>query len=447
MLFYAVALEPNFVGRHDLDIPIVGLPPEFEGYRILHLSDFEAIEPGRRERQVAAIAREARPDLIVVTGDLVRKSLGAAARWRAMERMAGYLSSLPSRDGVRFVPGHGEHGGKLDQDRLEKVMDGAGVATLMDRSEVITRGGASLGLVGIRVHDYGGGGQWAVVAPDALRLGPASRPSFIEVASPGALKWRDVEVEGRLRFSSPDDWVGVTAHARLTARQDRLYMVLRRGTLPFLGVSAHGTAYTEGAILWPRSLEAGPWHRFRVEVRTLPDRVRVRARAWRDADSEPAAWDVEYADAGPDRIESGTVGLYGEGPGLKEFADLKVHPGPARLAWRMPDGEDFLIDLLSELPPGAPAILLSHTPDIFPDAAGLGVPLTLAGHTQGGQIRLPFIGPVFTDTRLGRRFASGLFERSGSRLFVTRGIGTTRIPIRFLSPPEAAVITLKGAPS
>ena len=89
-------------------------------------------------------------------------------------------------------------------------------------------------------------------------------------------------------------------------------------------------------------------------------------------------------------------------------------------------------------------VLLTHTPDLFPDAAELGVDLVLAGHTQGGQVRLPWLGAIVTDTRLGRAFASGLFRRGGTHLFVTRGIGTSRLPVRFLSPPEAAVISLVG---
>lgn len=90
-------------------------------------------------------------------------------------------------------------------------------------------------------------------------------------------------------------------------------------------------------------------------------------------------------------------------------------------------------------------ILLSHDPDIFPDAAGLGIQLTLAGHTQGGQIQLPFIGPLVTDTHLGRHFADGLVSLPGGQMYVTRGIGTTRIPVRFLCPPEAALLTLRAA--
>lgn len=91
----------------------------------------------------------------------------------------------------------------------------------------------------------------------------------------------------------------------------------------------------------------------------------------------------------------------------------------------------------------APVILLSHVPDPFarlPD----GVALTVAGHTHGGQVCLPGYGPLRTATRLPRRFAYGLNERKGRHLYVSGGVGTTALPVRFARPPEIAVLTLRG---
>ena len=56
-------------------VPVPGLPPGFEGYTILHVSDFETIRPGSRESQVRALVSSVRPDAILVTGDLVSKDL------------------------------------------------------------------------------------------------------------------------------------------------------------------------------------------------------------------------------------------------------------------------------------------------------------------------------------------------------------------------------------
>jgi predicted MPP superfamily phosphohydrolase len=89
----------------------------------------------------------------------------------------------------------------------------------------------------------------------------------------------------------------------------------------------------------------------------------------------------------------------------------------------------------------APTILLSHTPDIFPWVPGQ-VALTLAGHTHGGQVYLPFIGRPLVPSRFGERYAYGYIVEQGRNLYVTGGIGTAIIPVRFLVPPEIVVITL-----
>lgn len=85
-------------------------------------------------------------------------------------------------------------------------------------------------------------------------------------------------------------------------------------------------------------------------------------------------------------------------------------------------------------------ILLAHDPRRLYEAAGLGVPLVLSGHTHGGQIVLPVIGAV-----AARKYpvAEGIARAGGTALFVSRGVGTVFVPIRLNCPPEAAVVTLK----
>jgi hypothetical protein len=92
----------------------------------------------------------------------------------------------------------------------------------------------------------------------------------------------------------------------------------------------------------------------------------------------------------------------------------------------------------------APTILLTHTPDIFPDVPQ-GVDLTLAGHTHGGQVYIPGIGRPIVPSKYGERFAYGHIVENGHHLFVSAGIGTAIIPVRFLTPPEIVLITLTPA--
>ncbi|HEV7282244.1 MAG TPA: metallophosphoesterase [Pirellulaceae bacterium] len=89
-------------------------------------------------------------------------------------------------------------------------------------------------------------------------------------------------------------------------------------------------------------------------------------------------------------------------------------------------------------------LALMHTPDRWPAARKLGVDLALAGHTHGGQIRLPIFGPLFCPSRHGSRYDRGWFISQGQRLFVSQGVAGV-IPFRFLCPPEVVRIEILPA--
>jgi len=87
-------------------------------------------------------------------------------------------------------------------------------------------------------------------------------------------------------------------------------------------------------------------------------------------------------------------------------------------------------------------ILLSHNPDTFDRAAELGIDLSMAGHTHGGQVALEFINPEIAPSRLVTPYVSGWFGKPGGQLYVNRGIGTIFVPIRLGAPPEITVYQL-----
>ena len=92
-----------------------------------------------------------------------------------------------------------------------------------------------------------------------------------------------------------------------------------------------------------------------------------------------------------------------------------------------------------------PNILLSHNPDTFDRAAELGIDLSIAGHTHGGQLALEFISPEIAPSRLVTPYVAGWFRKPGGQLYVNRGIGTIGVPIRFGAPPEITVYRLTRA--
>ena len=113
----------------------------------------------------------------------------------------------------------------------------------------------------------------------------------------------------------------------------------------------------------------------------------------------------------------------------------------------MRSGRDDLGRALRDVPAQGPAILLSHVPDIYPTVPPA-VLLTVSGHTHGGQIRLPFFGPLVTMSRLPRHMAFGLHGADGRHLYVSSGIGTSGVPVRFGVRPEVTILTLQpgGSP-
>ena len=98
------------------------------------------------------------------------------------------------------------------------------------------------------------------------------------------------------------------------------------------------------------------------------------------------------------------------------------------------------------VPDGMPLLVLSHNPDLFPllpDRPSL----TLAGHTHGAQVNLPIVREKVTPSDHGADYAGGLFRDGERRMYVSRGIGTSTLPLRFRAEPEVVMLTLAGSDS
>ena len=91
-------------------------------------------------------------------------------------------------------------------------------------------------------------------------------------------------------------------------------------------------------------------------------------------------------------------------------------------------------------PHGTPHLLLAHNPDFFYEAASRRIPLTLSGHTHGGQIRLPYGSPILRQSRFC--LDEGNFTFRSSLLVVSRGLGSVGLPWRWGADPEAVLIEI-----
>lgn len=107
-------------------------------------------------------------------------------------------------------------------------------------------------------------------------------------------------------------------------------------------------------------------------------------------------------------------------------------------------GNDDLAAALAQARTSEFRLALTHSPDLVDDPRVREVDLVLAGHTHGGQIRLPFIGPLLGPCRQFRRRAAGLVRANGTTMYVTRGAGEA-LPVRINCPREISLVSLMCA--
>lgn len=140
-----------------------------------------------------------------------------------------------------------------------------------------------------------------------------------------------------------------------------------------------------------------------------------------------------------------------ESAGIGVLEDASVRVGSGRCSIRIAGISDFweqphdVERALGDVPEAAPVIAFTHNPDVFPEVPER-VAITFAGHTHGGQVYLPGIGRPIVPSNYGERFAIGHVVEGGRHLFVSSGLGTSILPVRFLVPPEVSVVELRRAP-
>lgn len=114
--------------------------------------------------------------------------------------------------------------------------------------------------------------------------------------------------------------------------------------------------------------------------------------------------------------------------GLESLVSQRALPSPSRA--------------LRDVPPDLPVIVLMHEPDAFADVPARAA-LSLAGHTHCGQVRFPLIGGVVYPSPGSARWPCGLYDEGGRQLYVTGGVGTSVLPVRFGAGPQIAIVTLR----
>lgn len=145
--------------------------------------------------------------------------------------------------------------------------------------------------------------------------------------------------------------------------------------------------------------------------------------------------------------ESGVKMLVNESLKLKiamnDYSHLKNQKNPDNYIYIIGLDDNYtwndnFFKAMNNVPLESPIILLAHAPHIVEKVNTEGINLVLSGHTHGGQIVFPFLGPLYSNSHCTARkkFASGLYLDEGTKLYVNRGIGTTVLPIRLFCKPE-----------
>ena len=137
--------------------------------------------------------------------------------------------------------------------------------------------------------------------------------------------------------------------------------------------------------------------------------------------------------------------LVDRGIRLLRNESFAIERGPDRL-WisgvdDVLEKQDDLPKTLAAVPETEATVLLAHEPDFADDVAGFPVDLQLSGHSHGGQVRIPGLGPIVLP-RLARKYHTGLNRVGRLQVYTSRGLGVINPPVRLNCPPEVTLLTL-----
>jgi predicted MPP superfamily phosphohydrolase len=101
---------------------------------------------------------------------------------------------------------------------------------------------------------------------------------------------------------------------------------------------------------------------------------------------------------------------------------------------------------LHRVPADEATVLLAHEPDFADEVARFPVDLQLSGHSHGGQVRIPFVGPLYLPP-WAKKYVRGMYRVGALSLYTNSGLGTVGLPVRWNCPPEITLLTLRHSPA
>lgn len=477
----AVWLEPKRLlfrdlVRIDLDAPLL---------RMVHLSDLHISENNELLRRLLRQTALSKPDLIVISGDFIKDRPRPHEMAPHLEATRAFLAELRRIAPVVGVQGHSEH-----QGQVIAALDRAGVELLSNEGRRTGKEGKLLLLglntqVGTDAMAFAWPSPFRTIQRDGQWLYGARRGepfrNFYSHWDPaplgltdesGPLSWSGYDTVCDVLIDGPEVGAGLVVHSRHVLGEDRLYFLTRgkpeHGRTGSFLLWTRGTTFDEGSDLDTGVIpRPGIWYRVRVRTEVEEGEVRVLARVWPADAPEPREWQARGRDSSPYRVTAGTMGLWGWGGGTVLYRNLRVTGSGGEVLVDTPltgrekpkelregaRGTRLALALARSpyMPPGTPTVVLSHTPSVVLEASRRGIEAVLAGHTHGGQVRLPFFGALTTRDSLGSYYDFGRYDfasptrRGLTTLYINAGVGTSVMPVRFWCPPRFAEVELGRA--
>jgi len=412
--------------------------------RVVHLSDLHVTGYGIRERRLAARLKELAPDLVLMTGDYGDGADGMTALTRV-------LAPVRPRYGVWAVLGNNDHY-RGQRDAIVAALEAAGVMVLVNRAATVRGAGGPFAIAGVDDPHYGRDDVTA-----AMQGLPGDLPVILLAHSPDLLQRK-----GRGLLINAGDASGPWkrgwfwqdgSHVRPdpgvvvfpTTGRRRVRIVRREDGVGFeeirLVPAAQDAHDGRGRRLGPLG------RRMMREPRHVPGEIVIRASQVRDADVK-GGWKKMPTTEGVTLFSVPDAGLtqtwVDPSPESYFEAELDAVEGTAYHVWvRVMSANDqgtsdsLFVQFTDSLNvDGRPDYRIGEA---VPEVDTHRVDLMLAGHEHGGQVRLPFIGPLEPNVRRSP-YQMGLYQVGEMPLFVSRGIGWSSLPVRFWCPPEVVVI-------
>jgi predicted MPP superfamily phosphohydrolase len=439
----ATMVEPFRLTTSLVDLDDGPLADRLRGGRIVHLSDLHFRGMGLRERGLLERLKRIDPALIVMTGDYADSAEG-------IEALRELFASLHPSMGIYAVPGNNDYF-RGRQEEIFGALREAGVRLLINEVATVDAPGGPVAIAGVDDPFFGRDDLGALLAgippgmpavllahspsilldrSDAMLFnagdadGPWGEGAFWTDGSHFREQIRPVRFERAgeqiLTIQVREDGVGLTALRLVPAGPNSIGAPLPRGLQGVGRRSPRGVAGT-------------------IEIDLCAADVRNEKDGWRLIRDETGSCRIEHSrDSGrleslaladpPDRV---TIAFEAPaGVGYRTWALLES-PDSSGLSDSLYIQYDRAVDAS-----GAPAY---RTGASRPGAGGPPLDLILAGHTHGGQVRIPWIGPMAWELIPGG-YVSGRYDAGGSMVYVSRGIGTSILPVRFACAPEIVVL-------